>query len=240
MIKKIVGFGDSWMWGDELIDPALRDQPNAHPMLESNRAYRESRCFLGRLAASLDVPMENFGWPGASLASTRWCYHWWQQHETVQRSECLVLVALTDSSRHSFYNPQHQVYSNDPPWHRFVHSAWVHSGNSSDSPDWIDMVKKHMVLTDCETAHRLNWLDTAEFFQGQAARHRALLQFNTSDTAPDLSVPTLLWPGSKIQDRLRRMPNWSDFFAEHGHANETGHEIIHGILLDEIRRAILH
>ena len=29
--KKIVGFGDSWIWGDELLDPALVNHPQAHP-----------------------------------------------------------------------------------------------------------------------------------------------------------------------------------------------------------------
>jgi len=239
MIERIVGFGDSWMWGDELIDPALRDRADAHPMLEANRAYRESHCFLGRLSASLSVPAENFGWPGASLVSTRWCYLWWLQNRDIDLDRCLVIVALTDGSRTSFYNPGHQVYSNDPPWHRFVHSAWVHSGNCGESADWIDMVRRHMLLTDCDEMRRINWLDTAWFFQGQASQLAGLVQFNTSDTPGDLAVPSLLWPGSKIQDILRRMPNRADFFAPHGHANEIGHEIIHGILLDHIRPAIL-
>ena len=30
--KKIVGFGDSWMWGDELFDPSLHGIENPHPV----------------------------------------------------------------------------------------------------------------------------------------------------------------------------------------------------------------
>ena len=32
--KKIVGFGDSWIWGDELMDPALINHPQAHPVIQ--------------------------------------------------------------------------------------------------------------------------------------------------------------------------------------------------------------
>ena len=48
--KKIVGFGDSWMYGDELLDPELlKINPTAHTCFDQNTTYREHNCFLGLL-----------------------------------------------------------------------------------------------------------------------------------------------------------------------------------------------
>jgi hypothetical protein len=39
--KKIVGFGDSWMYGDELLDPVLVQQhADAHSCWHQNDQYR--------------------------------------------------------------------------------------------------------------------------------------------------------------------------------------------------------
>jgi hypothetical protein len=44
--KKIVGFGDSWMYGDELMDPGYAKQnPSGHYSDEQNFAYRLKHCF---------------------------------------------------------------------------------------------------------------------------------------------------------------------------------------------------
>jgi hypothetical protein len=126
--KKIVGFGDSWMYGDELLDPALaKSDPEAHTCWVQNVEYRESHCFLGLLGQHYGVPTENFGIPGGSLESTEWTWLWWIDHEPAPQ-DCLVVIFLTESNRASFYNPNHVHYSNDPPWNKFVHSTWVHFG----------------------------------------------------------------------------------------------------------------
>ena len=63
-IKKIVGFGDSWIYGDELLDPKLVEQDQeAHSCWSQNVDYRETNCFLGLLGQNYDVPVENFGIP---------------------------------------------------------------------------------------------------------------------------------------------------------------------------------
>ena len=48
--KKIIGFGDSWMYGDELLDPELAKQfDDAHTCWSQNDDYRLSNNFLGLL-----------------------------------------------------------------------------------------------------------------------------------------------------------------------------------------------
>lgn len=238
--KKIVGFGDSWMWGDELIDPALDNHPNRHPILIENTEYREHNCFLGQLGQHYDVPTENFGWPGGSLQSTIWCYLWWLENTNIPPSDCLVLVALTDANRQSFYNPRHTSYANDPPWNRFVHSAWIHSGNNSNGGDWVKMVQQHMVLTDCPEVHRLNWQQTVLFFQGQQLMNQnTVLQFATRDIPMTMTTAdTLLWPDSSLHYLLEKEHN-QEMFCEHGHPSRFGHERITKHLITHIDSATI-
>lgn len=238
-LQKIVGFGDSWVWGDELLDPSLIDHPQAHPVLMENTPYREGHCFLGLLGKRYHVAVENFGWPGGSLQSTIWTYLWWIEHETVPLDQCLVVVGLTDGNRHSFYNPAHVSYANDPPWNRFQHSSWVHSGASSVDREWVDMVKRYMILTDCTELIKLNYLQAAYFFDGQAKRHAHLVQFNTMRPECDLDLSTLLWPSSGLQMDFRNMPDREMYLKEMGHPNECGHRVIADRLISEIDRVIM-
>lgn len=237
---KIVAFGDSWVWGDELLDPELQHRSDAHPILVENTPYREQHCFLGQLGKHYGVTTENFGWPGASIQSSIWCYLWWWQNETVDRTRCLVLVAHTDAGRTSFFNPGHTRYDNDPPWHRFVHSAWIHSGATSVAPEWHHMVQQHHVLTDCSEYHLLNFRQGVLFFEGQNQLLGGnLLQFS-SLIPPEAGVATsLIWPGKSLVSMLNQRSDRSSILAKKGHPNELGHQIIKDLLIDEIDRVIL-
>jgi hypothetical protein len=232
--KKIVGFGDSYMWGDELLDPALIDHPDAHPVLMQNTCYRESNCFLGRLGSHYGLPTENFGWPGGSLQSTIWTYLWWIEHESVPLDQCLVLIALTDANRHSFYEVDHVAYANDPPWNRFVHSSWVHSGKATIQASWEDMVKKHMTLTDCLALWQLNYRQAVLFFHGQRENHAGLLQFNTLEPVTVVNKSTVLWPDQNLRSQLNSLPDHQHLLAPMGHPNILGHEWVASRLIPEI------
>ena len=242
-IEKIVGFGDSWMFGDELLDPELaRQDPEAHCCWVQNVDYRESHCFLGLLGQHYDLPTENFGIPGGSLDSTQWTYLWWLQHEPNPQN-CLALIFLTESNRASFYNPNHVHYSNDPPWNKFVHSTWVHFGSSVIGPEFSDMIKRYMVLTECEQLWDLRYRQAVMFFDGQRARAGIpTLMFNTLPPVTTVNgIHSLVWPEFA----------WTEYFRDHpdnqqrglimpgGHPNEKGHEIVRDLLLPELDRVIL-
>ena len=233
---KIVAFGDSWIWGDELLDPTLIDHPHAHPVLMENTAYREGHCFAGLLGKHYDVPVENFGWPGGSNQSAIWCYLWWLEREP-NPERCLILVGVTDSNRTSFYNPNHTSYANDPPWNRFVHSAWVHAGNSANTSEWQDMVKRFTVLTDSRELHKLWHKQSVLFFNGQSQGN--LLQFCTIPPCMDFKCDTLLWPTTSLGLLLNQHPEKDSLFAPMKHPNEKGHEVIQDLLINEIERAII-
>jgi hypothetical protein len=240
---KIVGFGDSWMYGDELLDPQLTAiDPEAHCSWDQNTQYRESQCFLGQLSKHYDLPAENFGIPGGSLESTEWTYLWWLDHEP-DPARCLALIFLTESNRASFYNPNHVHYSNDPPWNKFVHSTWVHFGSSVIGPDFTDMIKRYLVLTECPGLWHLRYQRAVTLFDANAGRQNiATLMFNTlPPVQPVEGLRTLVWPNFAWTLYFREHPDNRDraLIKPGGHPNERGHEIIRDMLIPEIDRVIL-
>lgn len=232
---RIVGFGDSWMWGDELLDPKLASLPNAHPILDSNTPYREAHCFLGLLGQYYDVPVQNFGIPGGSLQSSIWCYLWWLNHCTA--TNALVVVAHTDAGRQTFFNPNHVPYPNDPPWNKFVHSSWAQAGSSTVSTEWNDMIKRNLVLTSCRDLEKLNYQQTVLFFQGQHGHNQnCVLQFCVAIPPMVVNAPTLIDPTLSVNGQMISR----NFRKSGGHPNEQGHEIIRDYLISHINSATIN
>ena len=235
-MKKIVGFGDSWMWGDELIDPALSSLPDVHPVMHQNTDYREQNCFLGLLGKHYNLPTENFGIPGGSLLSTMWCYLWWLEHGQDHKNS-IVVVALTGSSRTSWYNPKHTVYSNDKPWNRFVHSTWLQASGARNY--WGDLSRLYTTLTDCEQLSQLNYQQAVYFFQGQKHRHPVYM-LSIAEPPCQLDIPEMVLPQSTIawlRNQARSRPE--PLFKPKNHPNELGHEIIRDLLINHIDHAIM-
>jgi hypothetical protein len=240
--KKIVGFGDSWMYGDELLDPALiRQNPDAHSCWTQNDRYRYSHCFLGLLGDHYQVPIENFGIAGGSMQSSIWTFQWWLDHEPDPGS-CLILVGHTESDRLSFYNPNHRSYSNDPPWNRFIHSTWVQYGSSVVPKEFQTMVKQQLVLTNCAELSRLNYQQTVQFFDGVAARKNLnMMQFHIMPSDVEMYLPTMIWPGfcttKWFRDHVGNQQR--ELIMPGGHPNEIGHQMITEKLISTIDSATM-
>jgi hypothetical protein len=241
--KKIVGFGDSWMYGDELVNPEiLVYKPDAHCSEDANTAYREEKCFLGLLGKHFNVPTENFGLPGGSMQSSIWTFLWWLEHETLPLDECLILIGHTDSDRLSYYNPAHVHYSNDPLWNKFIHSTWVEYGSSVIPEMWRTMVKQQLVLTNCPEFCRLNYMQTAMFFDGVAARKNLnMMQFHIMPADVSLDLPTEIWPGFCTTMWFRDHPGNQrrELIMPGGHPNLLGHEMIRDKLISTIESATM-
>jgi hypothetical protein len=240
--KKIVGFGDSWMYGDELLDPELsRKHSDAHTCWEQNDHYRHQHNFLGLLGQHYSVPVENFGIPGGSMQSSIWTFQWWLDHEP-NPEECLVLVGHTDSDRLSFYNPQHKSIGNDPPWNKFIHSTWVEFGSSVVPDEFRTMIKQQLVLTNCRRLARLNYQQTVLFFDGVAARKNIpLMQFHIMPADMPIDLPTIIWPNFSTTMWFRDHPgNQSrELIFPGGHPNEIGHKMITEKLISTIDSATM-
>lgn len=235
--KKIVGFGDSWMWGDELLDPELaRQHSDAHPCWHANTAYRDRHNFLGVLADHYGVPMENFGICGGSMQSSMWTFLWWLDHEP-EPDQCLILIGHTDSDRLSFYNPNHVSYGNDPAWNRFIHSTWVEYGSSVVPQEFRTMVKQQLVLTNCKELARLNYQQTVLSFDGIAARRNLqMMQFQIMPEDVKLNLPTQIWPEFSTTLWFRYHPDnqKKQLVMPGGHPNEMGHKMIADKLISTI------
>jgi len=241
MIKKIVGFGDSWVYGDELLDPEYAKKvKTAHPNDIQNKPYREKNCFLGLLGEYYDVPVENFGIAGGSLQSSIWTFLWWYENEKeFDLSECLILVGHTDSDRSSFYDPNHVVYEDDPPWNRFAHSSWVEYGFMGISKEMREMAKMYTVLTDSPNLRRLNYMQAALFFDGVAKSHNLqLYQFHIMPREVELNLDTIIWDGEDTTTWFRDHPanQRRELIKEVGHPNEIGHEMIKNRLISSIEK----
>jgi hypothetical protein len=237
--KKIVAFGDSWVWGDELLDPALVCDPNVNTALFSNNQYRERNCFLGLLGEHYQVPTENFGIAGGSLQTTIWNYIWWRAHETVPLSDCLILIGLTGAHRLSWYNPKHEVCNNDPEWNRYVHSTWIHTNCYSN--EWQGLIKQTTVLADCQQSHQLNYIQTMDYFAGQQGLEitAGIIQFNTLDAPCQYTTTNLIWPDSCLRNLLNTQPNKLELLASQGHPSEQGHQLIAQHLIFHIDSCII-
>lgn len=224
---RIAVFGDSWVWGDELVDPNC---PDLKPYSVENTSYRESHCFAGVIAQHYDIPVENFAIPGGSLQSTIWNYLWWHQNRS-DHASTLILVGLTDAGRMSYYNPEHVVYPNDPPWNRYVHSAWIHSPECY-TDEWVTMVKSNIGLSSSRQANLMNYLQAVLFFDGQPN----VIQFNTINTLSIDAPKSLLWPEQSLRSMLS---DYTDCWAPKKHPNEQGHQIIADLLISHIESSII-
>ena len=224
MFKKIVGFGDSWMYGDELVEPNIT-ATTPHQVGLQHRAYRERNCFLGQLGQHYDVPTENFGIMGGSLDSARWTFLYWLAHEPDPES-CLVLHGITNSYRFSHYNPNHVTMLDDPLWNRFVHSSWQLESN------FQTLIKQQTVLTDSPELHQLRYQETVMLFDGVSARQDILMmQFDVFPEQHTLELHTLFKDTS--------LQSWTTDVKPGGHPNEIGHEKIAQLLINLIDPAII-
>lgn len=227
--SKIVTFGDSFAWGDELLAP---DQKQCADY--GNRFYRQQRCYTGLLGNHYGIPTENLAFPGGSCQSTRWTYTWWRQQEPDPGS-CLVLVQLSGPWRSSQFDRHRVQHETDHEWNRFAHSTWIESYR-----DCHDLAYRYFLaeqeLADCDTRSDLVQAETYLFFQGQASVH-PLLMFNSQCGSLEhgLAPDALLWHGHDLDWLLSD----SDLWAPNGHLNEAGHQRLATLLIQEIDRVIL-
>ena len=235
-IKKLAVFGDSWVYGDELIDPTLETQECCSHL---NNDYRLSHSFSGLLAKELGVPYENYGHPGGSLQSTIWTFLWFL--ENTDWSDTVCVVGLTGPDRQTWFNPEHEHMGDDPEWNKFIHSTWVNFGSSVIPKVWQDFGKQYLTLSHDDQLSLYNYQQAVYFFDGIAkTKNIPLIQFNLYDPGTVISgCDTLLWPDQNMQKRLLDRPDEKQIHAPGHHPNENGHQIISKELLSEVNHAIL-
>ena len=237
-IKKLVAFGCSWTFGDELEDPALADQKDNPRYWDMNSPYRMQHNYAGLLAQHYNLEYINHAFPGASLDSMRDAMTWYTKHHDM--SNTFFVIGLTESWRTSWHNAQHRVGKGDPEWNRHVNSAWLLHGSGNYSSSWQHTFRAYMEDQLCEELQYKRLEQTLLFFDGISARYNTpMIQVNMLEALPNvIGVRTHAYPDECATHYLDQ---WKpkDVLARGGHPNEKGHEHVADWLIKYIDSAII-
>ena len=242
-IKRIIAFGDSWTYGDELLDPQFNAYPDSGMLdhYDENTKYRLDHCYAGRVATHYGVELDNLAFPGSSLESMRWTLQWLIRNGQ-DLQDTLWLVGLTDSSRQSWFNPLHKVSMKDPPWNRHMHGTWLTQPNSDIDDNWFKLQKLWLGMSYHREWSEYNFQQTINLFDyAQHTTGATVLQFSVLENKWQVNVPTLMYPGLNWRDILnnKQKSEGINLFAAKGHPNEKGHEIVSNHLIEHIKYAKL-
>ena len=235
MIKKLVAFGCSWTFGDELNDPKLAHEKDNPRYWDMNTPYRLAHAWPGLIAKHYGLEYENHAFPGASLVSMRDAMTWYIANHDI--SNTFFVIGLTESWRWSWHNANHQPELNDPEWNRHVNSVWMLHSASNFSESWQNTFRSYMEDQLCEELQKKNLEQTLLFFDGINARYNVpLLQINMLEKdLPDklINVPTYMPNKKSMMQHLISLKDKS-LFAPGRHPSEKGSEIISNWLIDYI------
>jgi len=242
-IKRVIAFGDSWTFGDELMDPQFDGWPDGGMLdhYDENKQYRLNHCYAGLVANHYGVELDNMAFPGSSLESMRWTLQWLIKNGQ-DLQDTLWLVGLTDSSRHSWFNPLHEISEKDPPWNRHMHGTWLLQPNPDIDDNWFKLQKLWLGMSYHREWSEFNFQQTVNLFDHAASTTGAtVLQFSVLENNWPVRVPTLLYGGMNWRDILKdkKKSEGVEPFAKKGHPNEKGHEIISKHLIEHIKHAKL-
>lgn len=237
MLKKLVAFGCSFTYGDELLDPNL--PLDTHCCDSSNDDYRNNHCYAGIIAKHYNMEFINTAFPGASLEAMRYAA-WWIK-ENIEIQECLFVVGYTNPSRHSFFVAEraHHIdeYMNyyperpDPPWNMFYHNTWLPFDGNKNTP-WHEMHKLWLNHSYHEQYDKFNLDQTIGYFNS----------FNV----PTVNMMTNIHGMSNLGSNVKNHCGFNlheclsaDDFCPKRHPNEKGHQKIAQRLIEYIDRVKL-
>lgn len=231
-IKRIIGIGDSYMFGDELVKH--RDVGIKLPdRTELNSEFRKEKCFLGQLARRFQAEAINLGYPGASLRSMRDALTWYiQEGNEIENS--LLLVGITQPWRESWYNQYHKRKIDiEPKWNNHVHSSWIFSDlqtgqNNYSNTIWNDQFKIYMEMQDCEKRSTIELNQSLLFFDGIGKQYNIpVVQVNVfvppGDPTKRVIVPSYYEPDASIDGCIKP---YSTLKEEGGHPSVKGHRVV--------------
>jgi len=208
MIKRVVGFGDSWIHGDGLVE--VQDYS------KESFWYREQNCLIGQLAEFLQIPydsdaVKNFGTSGGSLQSTQWDFTQWAKQET-DFSNLLVVVGLTESSRQSWWQ------SGDV---NYIHNHNVFPGHS-----WDEFVKHYQTHSNDESLWQMNYWIATEFFYNWAVTNNVKLAMFDIFPAP-IESPHVIQSNWNMRGELARLEHTvGGVTAPCKHPNKKGYHLL--------------
>jgi hypothetical protein len=256
-IKRIIGVGDSFTFGDELykqdylIERADRDLPSSD---EFNSKYRIQNCFLGQLGRRYQAEVINLGYPGASLNSMREIMTMYLQ-ENPPTPDTLIFAGITQPWRYSWWSHEKEkAFDEDPNWNKHIHSTWMASQYNRDpgfdpkvnstyyEAHWFDQFKMFLTHQDCDEHSLMNYNQTLLFFDGIGKHYNIpVIQLNVFKppfTDDQLILVDSFCGSDYAMDHILNeygkralMPGW--------HPNKFGHQLIADFLQKKIDSEIL-
>lgn len=234
MPNQIVGFGDSFVYGDGLETLAPPDQDPT--------AYRLENGLLAWIGKEFGLPSDNHGLRGASLGDTVIKFRaWLDVCQKIDRDprECLVVVGLTNEQRETFI-------VDDEPW-TVSTLLWDADAREilwdRERSVW-DEFMQHWVLTQthARATTQKYWM-TANFFDSYCrANGIPLFMFNIFDPIEPVELPTLFsdpslmgWTHTTTRTREEALSLLIDW-PKNRHHNPKGYQLYAKILTAEIKK----
>jgi len=219
MIKGIVGFGDSWIYGEGLTPNNIPiDMPNhdqMRPILEEQ--YRNEYCLLGQIGKNLNLPTTNLGISGGSLATTQWEFFKWYE-SAKNTSEYLVIIGLTSDTRDSWWTTTDNGRT-------YMHSSASDKSVQASDHKWSHIRKWMVVNSENKELQQARYWIAVNFFDSFCKTHNIpLFQFNIFNPTKIYQVDSLHDPFESTVELLNKINNSTsrDLVASCWHPNEKG------------------
>jgi len=213
---KLVGFGCSFTYGSELIDPALEGV--YHSNTESytwdqhhvNTRYRESSVWLGQLAKRLNAACDNRAEPANSNFAIAQQVADYFINSRNPNEKIVVCVGWSERTRMSWYGKR-----------------WVHNGFANDEHDWSRSARE-WVLNSNNASHDMFTQNAMLMVNSICnANNVQILQFNALGNHKSTTYPNYFLAGASMDSMLKRAMQDDprlDLIASGGHPNVAGHE----------------
>ena len=198
---KLVGFGCSFTYGSELVDPQIGEDHHA------NTRYRNEHVWLGQLAKRFDCEYDNLAEPANSnMAIAQQVANYFLNIRNPNES-IVICVAWSERTRFSWYD-----------------ESWTHNGFVED--EWNASCRE-WVIKSTNNSHDM-WTNNAKLMVNSVCKAHdvPILQFNALGRHDVKEYDNYFVNGSSMDSVLKRAEYEDDrlnLFASGGHPNEQGH-----------------
>lgn len=202
---KLVGFGCSFTYGSELVNPSI-GKDNHH----ANTRYRNKNVWLGRLANNLGYQFDNLAEPANSNFAIAQQVSNYFLNTYDPQDKIIICLGWTAKTRMSWYS-----------------TNWVHNGFAGNEYGWYRSCRE-WVNNSTEESHNL-YTDNAKFIVNNICKSMniPIIQFNAIGHHKTTQYPNYFIDGNSMDGMIRRAmaeDNRLNLTAKDGHPNEAGHE----------------
>jgi hypothetical protein len=212
---KLVGFGCSFTYGSELVDPNVGEKHH-----HANTRYRNNNVWLGRLANNLGCQFDNLAEPANSNFAIAQQVSSYFLNTYDSQDKIIVCIGWTEKTRMSWFG-KHWTHNNG------LGFMWTHNGFVDSKTGWTGSAKE-WVLNSSDQSHQM-YTDNAKFIVNSICKSMNIpvIQFNALGHHKATQYSNYFIDGNSMDGMLRRAmqeDNRLNFIAKDGHPNEAGHE----------------